>query len=752
MRMTRWVVVGLFVLAIPALGAGTAAADETDEDFGAFVPEPQLDPGAEQTVTIDLQYRGEEATGVTNTVGNISAELSPDDPDELDVRTEQQYITSSISSNSTVSTSFTVVADDSLRFADERNDDTTVDTTMTVYYEEGQSTDVDVTLQVEEQAYFTGDADGEIQIGEPGTIDYELENVGYESASDVTVDIEPAISGVDVLAPTERSLDELADGESDDFSVDLEVTDETLAGDVPLRTSVEFKDENGVTQQSRELITTVPIDDDQQFDADIDASTLRYGETGTVDIDVENTGDSISDATVQVQSLSSAVTITGGQDEEYIGDWSSDEEHSVSVSGTTDDGTPIDDATFAVTVDYRDDGADRTSRAVISGVSVDSEQRFSADYGGDPLRVGETRTVPVELTNQDYGDISDAVVGFQVQSPDAELPEGASEVEIGEWAEGDTHTANVTITVDGDAPSDNLPVRATVEYKTDDGLDRESASVTVGADVLPSQDFTVDIEEADLYAGESSTITGNITNVGDEELSHVILRPEETDIEDFSVGDVDNVEVKTDNYYIGTLDAGESTSFALSVDVSGDAEPGPRALSLQTDYENTDGDQYTVSPLFAPLDVDSERDEFNVEIIDASVPIDGSETLTLEVTNQLDEDVTDIEAMLYTEDPLSSDDDQAFIDSLAANETATVEFTIDASSTAVEKTYPAEVDFQYEDSDGDTQLSDVYTVPVDVTAEERNWIQIALIFGILLVGGGAIALRYFDAIPSLRGS
>ena len=749
MRPTRWVIVGLFVLAIPALGAGTAAAEE---DFGAFVPEPQLEPGTEQTVTIDLQYRG-DADGVTNTVGNISAALAADDPDELEVRTDQQYVTSSISSNATVSTSFTVVADDSLRDGADR-EDSSVDTTLTVYYDDDESTDVDITLQAEEQAYFTGErTDGELQIGEPGTIEYELENIGYESADDVTIDIEPAISGVDVLPPTERSLsDELDVGDSDAFSVDLEVTDETLAGDVPLRATVEFEDENGVTQQSRELLTTVPIADDQQFDVDVDESTLRYGETGTVDLDIENTGDELSDATVQVQSLSSAVTITGGQDEEYIGDWDTNDEHSVSVSGSTDDGTPIDDATFAVTVDYRDDGADRTSRAVLSGIDVASEQRFDADYGGDPLRVGETRTVPVELTNQDYGDISDAVVGFQVLSPDGELPEGASEVEIGNWNESESHTANVTVTVDDDAPSDNLPIRATVEYETEDGLDRESASVTVGAEVLPSQDFTVDIDEADLRVGESSTITGNITNTGDEELSHVILQPEEADIEDFSVGDVDNVEVQTDNYYIGTLDPGESASFALSIDVSGDAEPGPRAISLQTDYENPDGDRYTVSPLFVPFDVDPERDDFDVEIVDASVPIDSSETLTLEVTNQLDDDVTDVEAMLYTEDPLSSDDDQAFIDSLDANESATIDFTIDADSTAVEKTYPAEVDFQYEDSDGDTQLSDVYTVPVDVTAEERNWLQIALIFGILLVGGSAIALRYFDAVPSLRGS
>jgi hypothetical protein len=65
-------------------------------------------------------------------------------------------------------------------------------------------------------------------------------------------------------------------------------------------------------------------------------------------------------------------------------------------------------------------------------------------------------------------------------------------------------------------------------------------------------------------------------------------------------------------------------------------------------------------------------------------------------------------------------DDEAFLGELAPGENATVAFAIDVGPGAIAKDYPVSVDFQYEDEDGDTLVSDAYRVPVSVEESQRE--------------------------------
>ena len=67
---------------------------------------------------------------------------------------------------------------------------------------------------------------------------------------------------------------------------------------------------------------------------------------------------------------------------------------------------------------------------------------------------------------------------------------------------------------------------------------------------------------------------------------------------------------------------------------------------------------------------------------------------------------------------LTSSDDEAFIDRLESGETETITFAISAGGSALSKSYPVSLDFQYDDADGDTLLSDTYQVPVTVEEPE----------------------------------
>jgi hypothetical protein len=138
---------------------------------------------------------------------------------------------------------------------------------------------------------------------------------------------------------------------------------------------------------------------------------------------------------------------------------------------------------------------------------------------------------------------------------------------------------------------------------------------------------------------------------------------------------------------------------------------------------------------------------FEVET-DASVGAGGSTRFEVRLTNNGDEPVTDVSAKLFADDPISVSDDEAFVDEIGPGETATVTFSIDAAGSATPKVYPVSLDFQYDEPDGDTKLSDTYRVPVEVTESQGGGGILSLLLGpggvglgLVLIVGGIAALR-----------
>jgi hypothetical protein len=73
---------------------------------------------------------------------------------------------------------------------------------------------------------------------------------------------------------------------------------------------------------------------------------------------------------------------------------------------------------------------------------------------------------------------------------------------------------------------------------------------------------------------------------------------------------------------------------------------------------------------------------------------------------------------LFVDDPLSSDDSEAFISQLESGENATLRFRLAADGSAIPKGYPLLVDFAYEDTRGEQQLSDTYYISATVAESE----------------------------------
>ena len=148
--------------------------------------------------------------------------------------------------------------------------------------------------------------------------------------------------------------------------------------------------------------------------------------------------------------------------------------------------------------------------------------------------------------------------------------------------------------------------------------------------------------------------------------------------------------------------------------------------------------------------IGEKRDEFLIEAVDRNITAGSSTEFDVEVTNNRDERVTNVEAKLFADDPLDSDDDEAYIESLEAGESTTVTFELNAESDAIAKTYPVDLDFRYDDANRRSQLSDSYKMAIDVTESDDDGLPIGLIVvgGLLVVAGaGVVAWRRGNDLP-----
>jgi hypothetical protein len=202
-----------------------------------------------------------------------------------------------------------------------------------------------------------------------------------------------------------------------------------------------------------------------------------------------------------------------------------------------------------------------------------------------------------------------------------------------------------------------------------------------------------------------------------------------------------NVHPLATEYAIGNLDSGASAAVDFPIEVSESAEATPRQFSVTVAYDDSEGDARTSDPLSVQAVLEPERDRFLVTPINATLEAGGSGTITAEVTNNGDSTVQDVNAKVFTNDPLASGDDEAYVDELEPGETTQIAFGLSASGAAIQKQYPISMDFQY-DAQGDTKLSKTYQVPISVVEPDDSGIPPWAIGAVVLVVVVAALLVY----------
>ncbi|WP_418285636.1 COG1361 S-layer family protein [Halorubrum sp. DTA46] len=478
--------------------------------------------------------------------------------------------------------------------------------------------------------------------------------------------------------------------------------------------------------------------------------TLTPGQTNEVTLQISNDGEldygspelreAVTTArNVRVEADADGTPLTVESGETAIGSVTEDRPGEVPIAVSVPD--DIEEGSYTVDVRVRYSHTYRTgsvvqersrSTTVSVDLEVDSDARFEVVNATTDARIGDTGTLEVEIENVGAESARDANVILESQSAGLGFGESASDAaRIGEIEAGETATVRYDVGFAPDAPVREYALDASVAFRTPEGLQRLDETPTLGVTPAERQRFSVADVESDLYVGEEGEVRGTVTNDGPVTAQNVVIRYAE---------ESPNVIPIETAVAVGTLEAGESADFRLPIEISGEAEAVDRTADIAVQYRNADSELRLYEDVELLFDVSPKRDQFVLDVQQREITAGESITLDVEVTNNLDEPVTDVEARLFTDSPLDSDDDEAYVEALAPGESTTMTFTLDAESSATAKTYPVSVDFRYDDARGNSQLSDTTRVPITVVDGEGGvpWLVIVGALVLIVVAGGAV--------------
>jgi hypothetical protein len=374
-------------------------------------------------------------------------------------------------------------------------------------------------------------------------------------------------------------------------------------------------------------------------------------------------------------------------------------------------------------------GQEQTSRerSYYIDVRVEDNARFEVvDVQSDVL-VGDRGTVSMTLQNVGGEAATDATVSLTSPNGDVTLGGAASASRyVGAWEPGANRTVTFDAAVTERAGEQPYTLQTQVDYDDRDGVARQSK--TLSTRLLPQGERSFELSDAggSLQVGREGSLDGTVTNTGPATVYDAVVVVESS---------ASGVDFDEREYALGTLEPGQSADFSLPVELSDSANAGERQFTYTVSYQNDDDDPLTSKPLNARLTVEPKEPLFEVTGVETDVESGGSATMTVEVTNNAGETLRNIDAKAFVDDPLELSNDEGFITELGDGESAELTFVVDAGASALARTYALTVDFQYENADFETKLSDSYSVGVDVVepADDGGGFPLPLVAGVVLV-------------------
>lgn len=228
---------------------------------------------------------------------------------------------------------------------------------------------------------------------------------------------------------------------------------------------------------------------------------------------------------------------------------------------------------------------------------------------------------------------------------------------------------------------------------------------------------------ARISAGEKFNIKFNINNIGDIDATDMYVK-----IGGLSQDGFMAVSEK-DFYYIGNLAAKSTYTASFDMVASKDIIKGNHALNANVYYKNSEGEQATEEKTLYILDVLSQKESGDdasgkPKIMISSYSTDKTNIVagdtinfTFKFTNTSNEKpISNMKITLSSDDGaymITKGSNTFYIENLGPKESATRSIELNVKQDLTSKSYPVNIDFDYEDSNGGTYVSkEVINLPV----------------------------------------
>nr|WP_241430071.1 NEW3 domain-containing protein [Halococcus saccharolyticus] len=564
-----------------------------------------------------------------------------------------------------------------------------------------------------EQSFSLGSVDGDLSVGDSGTITGTITNEGPETATDAVLTVGPNASRDVIPRQTQVVLGTLDPDESEGFELPVIVDSEAEPGLRQLPLTVQYYDDDGNPMQSSTLNARVEIDEERDdFAIESVEPAVEAGEEGTLSVTLTNTGGNVTDATVSTQSLSGGILFgQSANATRFVEDWDAGDTRTFEYDVRAAEGATGATYPLQTSISYDDSDGDQGQAGplafgVTPGESVDD---FSVVETTSNVQVGDEGPISVTLENTG-ANASEATVSLQSLTGDITFGRTANATQfVGDWPAGAQRTITFNATASNTTDVQSYPFQASVSYSDGDGDTARGGPFTIGVTPQPEQAFDLDNAASTLRVGDEGNVTAQITNEGPQDVQNAVVQ---------LVTQGENINPQETEFAVGNLPAGETANVSFPVEVTDSAEAGQRQFSFVVEYDNQNGDPRRSGTLDTQVPIEPQRDEFTIEPANASVGAGSSETMTLNVTNNRDSVVRNVNAKAFVDAPLSISSDEAYISRLGPGETKQIAFDVSAGGDASEGQYPLSVDFQYDTADGESKLSQTYEVPVETTASE----------------------------------
>lgn len=552
------------------------------------------------------------------------------------------------------------------------------------------------------------------------------------------VRVKPRDTGRIDVETGELYVPSLPDGKPADLALRVNVPADLASGTYRIPLDLTYEYDNGAGSATERKVTRyveVKVKSGPRFTVVDTNSTATVNGRGTLAVTMRNVGDTAArDATLTLSTSSPDVSIGASKSgTRFVSKWEQGENRTFTFDAALGDTATAGNYSLGATVDFKKpSGTVGSSPTLTVPLEAHPEMTFAVSDLRSSLSIGGTDTVSGTITNTGPMTAHDAVVQFN-RTPTAQAVGGG--YAVGSLAPGESaeFSFRVNVAESADAGPKQFGIRTSFRNGNGDQLRSDVVDIRlpVGAN---DPGFEIRDVESTLRVGEKGTLTGTLVNTRDDPVTDAVVNfpdpgPTVTPVET--------------TVAVGDLDPGEATNFSFDVEVTSSSDAGPRQFDLSVSYRDRDNAARASGAIPTQVTVKPGTAEFDVEPVNGSLSAGSSGKFRVNITNTREYTVSDVSAKIYTDSPLSTSDDQAFVNELEPGESTTLVFQLSADGGATEKTYPVKMDFQYDDEGGDTIISDTYQVPVDVTAGSGGLPIPLILLVVVLIGGAAGGVFYY---------